>query len=330
MNFQKLKISFLFIIFSSGLVCLDSNELFEKVVDQQCNYLKMRSISKYQSCLSDAEFSFGLLNKNKFDAIQDKERKKIINSCNYLIRRDSKKLIECLNTELQAFSDLPENFQERILLKPRKNDGNSLPRESNLKNAQDVFERFNESVYMVIAGEQGSWGQGSAVAISRNLLLTNCHVVYAGKSKAKGIYLFHEKNSDNYFSAKIFASSVGQDKCILKSEKKLKPIPMRNDADEIKVGEQVLALGYPIAGDVEGLTGVIAPLSLSEGIVSAIREDLKLKTNMIQTTAYIINGSSGGALLDLNGNLVGITTQGIVGTSLNFAIRIDEFEKMIK
>ena len=51
---------------------------------------------------------------------------------------------------------------------------------------------------------------------------------------------------------------------------------------------------------------------------------------MIQTTAYIINGSSGGALLDLNGNLVGITTQGIVGTSLNFAIRIDEFEKMIK
>ena len=36
---------------------------------------------------------------------------------------------------------------------------------------------------------------------------------------------------------------------------------MRNDADEIKVGEQVLALGYPIAEDVEDLTGVVAPLS---------------------------------------------------------------------
>lgn len=329
MNWLRLKIFFCFISFASGLTGLNSSELFESVVDQQCNYLKMRGISKYQSCLSDTEIKFNSLNSNKFDSIEENERKKIINSCNYLIRRDIKKLIECLNNELQAFSDLPEDFQEKILLKPSKNN-NSLPSESNLKNAQDVFERFNESVYMVIAGEQGSWGQGSAVAISRNLLLTNCHVVYAGKTKAKGIYLFHEKNSDNYFSAKIFASSVGQDKCILKSEKKLKPIPMRNDADEIKVGEQVLALGYPIAEDVEDLTGVVAPLSLSEGIVSAIREDLKLKTNMIQTTAYIINGSSGGALLDLNGNLVGITTQGIVGTSLNFAIRIDEFEKMIK
>lgn len=330
MNWLRLKIFFCFISFASGLTGLNSTELLESVVDQQCNYLKMRGISKYQSCLSDTEIEFNSLNSNKFDSIEENERKKIINSCNYLIRRDIKKLIECLNNELQAFSDLPENFQEKILLKPSKKN-NSLPSESNLKNAQDVFERFNESVYMVIAGEQDNWGQGSAVAISRNLLLTNCHVIYFGKNKAKEILLFHEKNSDNYFSAKIFASSVSQDKCILKTEKKLKPIPMRSNADEIKVGEQVLALGYPKADNVGRLSGVTAPLSLSEGIVSAMREDLSLRTNMIQTTAYIINGSSGGALLDLNGNLVGITTLKIVGTSsLNFAIRIDEFKKMIK
>ena len=97
-----------------------------------------------------------------------------------------------MNNELQAFSDLPEDFQEKILLKPSKNN-NSLPSESNLKNAQDVFERFNESVYMVIAGEQGSWGQGSAVAISRNLLLTNCHVVYVAKQKLKEFIYFMKK-----------------------------------------------------------------------------------------------------------------------------------------
>ena len=144
MNWLRLKIFFCFISFASGLTGLNSSELFESVVDQQCNYLKMRGISKYQSCLSDTQIKFNSLNSNKFDSIEENERKKIINSCNYLIRRDIKKLIECLNNELQAFSDLPEDFQEKILLKPSKNN-NSLPSESNLKNAQDVFERFNDS-----------------------------------------------------------------------------------------------------------------------------------------------------------------------------------------
>ena len=329
MKFLKVKIYFLFIIFSSGLTSYDSKELFEEVINQQCNYLQIRSIARYQACFNDTEINFSSLNKNKFDAIKEKERKKITNSCSYLIRRDSKKLIDCLNSELQAFSDLPENFQEKILLKPARDKDKTFPSESNLKNAQNVFEKFNESVYMIIAGEKDNWGQGSAVAISEDLLLTNCHVVYLDNKRAKGIYLFHKKNSTKYFSAKIIRSSVSKDKCILKSEQRLKPIPLRKNANQIKVGEQVLALGYPMAQNIDGLSGEVAPLSLSEGIVSALRVDVSSNTQMIQTTAFIIGGSSGGALLDLNGNLIGITTSGIDGTSLNFAIRVDEFKKMM-
>ena len=48
----------------------------------------------------------------------------------------------------------------------------------------------------------------------------------------------------------------------------------------------------------------------------------------IQTDAFIINGCSGGALLDMKGNLIGITTSGFEGTQLNFAIAADEYKDL--
>ena len=50
--------------------------------------------------------------------------------------------------------------------------------------------------------------------------------------------------------------------------------------------------------------------------------------NVSFSDAFIINGSSGGALLDMKGNLIGVTTSGFEGTQLNFAIAADEYENL--
>ena len=85
-------------------------------------------------------------------------------------------------------------------------------------------------------------------------------------------------------------------------------------------------MGYPHAEELDFDSQYRAPLTLSKGIISAIRDQSKI--TQIQTDAFIIDGSSGGALLDMKGNLIGITTSGFEGTQLNFAIAADEFEAL--
>ena len=74
------------------------------------------------------------------------------------------------------------------------------------------------------------------------------------------------------------------------------------------VGEDVFAIGNP-----KGLEH-----TLSKGIISAYRE----QKSLLQTTAEITNGSSGGPLFNMNGEVVGITTAGIGEANLNFVVNI--------
>jgi hypothetical protein len=83
-------------------------------------------------------------------------------------------------------------------------------------------------------------------------------------------------------------------------------------ADKVEIGDKTIAIGSP-----KGLDW-----SLSVGIVSRIPSD---KSNLVQTSAPISAGSSGGGLFNTDGKLIGITTSAISdGQNLNFATRMDE------
>ena len=75
-----------------------------------------------------------------------------------------------------------------------------------------------------------------------------------------------------------------------------------------KIGEDVFAIGNP-----RGLES-----TLSNGIISAFREN----NNIIQTSTEITHGSSGGPLLNMKGEVIGITTAGLGEANLNFAVNI--------
>ena len=163
-----------------------------------------------------------------------------------------------------------------------------------------------------------------------NILFTNCHVVLDDRNQPYDVIALANDVLDDktWFEAVIFKTNPSSDRCMLKSIQKtdLQYIPIGRKTIDLKVGEQVLALGYPKAQDLNFDSQYRAPLTLSKGIISAIRDQSSI--TQIQTDAFIINGSSGGALLDMKGNLIGITTSGFEGTQLNFAIAADEYEEL--
>lgn len=172
----------------------------------------------------------------------------------------------------------------------------------------EIYQRNSKSVFLLQAETQGKEGGsgGSAVAISNHIILTNCHVT-------EGHNLFGIKLTDEWEIVDFVKGNKTADICAYKSNMVLSPINEVRNYETLQVGEKVYAIGSP-----EGLEN-----TLSEGIISALRLDGKVKK--IQFTAPMTHGSSGGALFDAQGRLIGITTE-FYGdrADLNFAVSIDE------
>ena len=175
-----------------------------------------------------------------------------------------------------------------------------------------LFKALSPSVYRVLVVSGEGTAQGSAVAISRSELLTNCHVLQG----AQKITLQQGKLERQ---VNVSRSKPEADRCVLSvSEANLTPVRGVRSYDSLEVGESLFTLGSP-----SGLE-----LSLANGLLSAKREDKGV--HLVQTTAPISPGSSGGGLFDAHGNLVGITTkvlvdEGHLNQALNFAIPADSF-----
>jgi hypothetical protein len=171
--------------------------------------------------------------------------------------------------------------------------------------AEEIFEKAAGAVYMVKADKS----IGSAVAVSESDLLTNCHVV-GDKTQ---VLLVRDRQE---LKATVVSMNINADRCVLRVETKLpKWVGVRPYSD-IKVGERAITIGTP-----QGLE-----LTVAEGIVSSKRSQNDSK--LIQTSAPISQGSSGGGLFDAQGELLGITTFYFkAGQNLNFAVAAEEFSR---
>jgi S1-C subfamily serine protease len=170
---------------------------------------------------------------------------------------------------------------------------------------REVFERASETVYVVRTGQK----QGSAVAISDRELVTNCHVLDSNVRAT----LERDGRKQN---ASLTSANPKADRCILTSDSPLPKWVRVRPYAEVKVGERAFSIGAP-----QGLEQTIA-----EGIVSAKR--VIDGERLLQTSAPISRGSSGGGLFDAQGQLMGVTTwMRKDAQNLNFAIAAEEFAK---
>jgi hypothetical protein len=178
-----------------------------------------------------------------------------------------------------------------------------LPVPSRALTPAQVFDKVKDAVVVVkTLDAQGKVrGQGSGVLLSSGRVATNCHVVEGGVSYRVG-------RGERLVSATLYVEDSDKDICLLDAKGiEGKPAQLGKAAD-LKVGDPVYAVGAP-----KGLE-----LSLSDGIVAQLRGT---PSPLIQTTAAISPGSSGGGLFDKEGRLVGLTTFYLEGgQSLNFAM----------
>ena len=154
-------------------------------------------------------------------------------------------------------------------------------------------------------------------------IVTNFHVIKEAFKNQQRLII--ELNNGEISEAIILGFSEDADIAVIQTinNPNLKPIKIKKNIDELRVGEQVIAIGNP-----QGLGK-----SFSMGIVSAINRQFKnVNGSFIQTDASINPGNSGGALIDRNGYLIGITnlieTTSGGSQGLNFAIPVDEVLKI--
>ena len=190
----------------------------------------------------------------------------------------------------------------------------------------EFFDRFfPPSVY-----QEKVPGLGSGVIIDAGgIVLTNSHVVRNADDIKVNL------PDGRHFDAKLLGDSPIYDLAVLKIEGDKLPTAVMGDSDSLVVGEWAIAIGNPFGYLIED-----SQPTVTAGVVSATRRDIKAEAtpsgmykNMIQTDAAINPGNSGGALVNADGQLIGINTfiftSGGGSIGLGFAIPINLAKRVL-
>ncbi len=175
----------------------------------------------------------------------------------------------------------------------------------------ELSELARDSVVYVAAVRGGvAFAFGSGFVIDPDgIIVTNYHVLEGADSA------FIKMDQERHDEVTVLAASAQWDLALIKVDAADMPaLSFGEGIDTVRVGEDVAAVGNP-----EGLEKTV-----SDGIVSAVRFDEDMGILLIQTTAPISKGSSGGPLLNMRGEVIGVNTFTYIrGQNLNFAVPVD-------
>ncbi len=186
----------------------------------------------------------------------------------------------------------------------------------------DAVRHVKPSVVRIDTYREGATkpGIGSGVILRHDgFILTNFHVI----RHAQVIRVFLP--SGQHYSATVWKSNAEHDLAIIHIDAKSLPVPRFGNSDRLELGQTAIAIGSPLRFS----------WSVTRGIISALGREVPAQgidyRNLIQTDAAINPGSSGGALVNSDGEVIGINTLVYTGTEtyqhaagLAFAIPIND------
>lgn len=193
-----------------------------------------------------------------------------------------------------SFADLVEKLQPSVVNISTSN----LPSEDNEAHDETLgIASPNPSIQKYFSPQNsGRTSLGSGFIIdAQGHILTNNHVI----ENAKEIWV--TLADDSQLEAKLIGADLKTDVALIKIDSKKPLVPVKlGDSDKIRAGDWIIAIGNPF-----GLGG-----SVTAGIVSAKSRDIEAGAydNFIQTDASINQGSSGGPMFDMNGEVIGVNT----------------------
>lgn len=164
---------------------------------------------------------------------------------------------------------------------------------------EDPFKDFFNGPRMQMIPEQRASGSGVIIS-GDGYIVTNNHVINEADEIAVTL-----SNKQTY-KAKLVGSDASSDIAVLKVEGKNLPYLLFGNSDDVKLGQWVLAVGYPLNLDVTVTAGIVSAKARSININA--RQSKTPIESFIQTDAAVNPGNSGGALINTAGQLIGINS----------------------
>ena len=258
--------------------------------------------------------------------------------------------------------------KERVTLlkSDKESDDSDSKEESTAKGSLDVSDIVEETMPSIVSittksveevqsyygmfGQYGAYspeqrevqGSGSGIIIGKNdtelLIATNYHVVDGAETLSVGFCdsTACEAKVKGYDSEKDLAVVAVSLDDIDSDTMNAISIATIGNSDNLKVGEQVVAIGNALGYGQSVTTGIVSAKNRqlnSDDTVGDYDSDSNSATNLIQTDAAINPGNSGGALLNMNGEVVGINSAKLASTEvegIGYAIAISDVTDTIE
>ena len=173
---------------------------------------------------------------------------------------------------------------------------------------QEIYQRLSPSVVTVIAEEKKELSIGTGVIMTTDgYILTNAHVI----SKAKSCHIV--LSNDVMLEVGLVGYDKQQDLAVLKTTEEVElPAAPFGNSGRAMVGDTVYAIGNPMGLELRG--------TMTEGMISAVGRKVNLDGNsmiMLQSTAALNAGNSGGPLINNYGQVIGINTMKMSNTDMD-------------
>ncbi len=213
---------------------------------------------------------------------------------------------------------------------PARKVSNGLPRNRNNGGMEDLFEQFfNQNFGPQIQPEQRASGSGVIIS-DDGYIITNNHVVSDGGDGVASEITVTLHNKKEY-KAKVIGRDPSSDLAVLKVDGTGFPFLLYGNSDNVKLGQWVLAIGYPLTLETTVTAGIVSAKGRNIGINS--RQSQTPIESFIQTDAAVNQGNSGGALITTDGQLVGINSAIYAPTGTyagySFAIPVNLVKKIV-
>ncbi len=201
------------------------------------------------------------------------------------------------------------------------------PADTDEMTAAQVYDMVNKSVVgITIYNKAGESAQASGVIYTKDgYVVTNDHI-YAEIPAAK--FIIYDYNGNEYNAEYVAGDSVSDLSLLKITNGKDFTVPDFGNSDEIVYGESVVAIGRP--------SDAKADSSITKGIISHTKRRMQTTSNyttrLIQTDSAINPGSSGGALVNMYGQIIGITSSKLAGVnydSMGFAIPTTTMKRVV-
>lgn len=182
------------------------------------------------------------------------------------------------------------------------------PVQTNIKRRSPFSDFFGEDFFNDFFGDRmqtlPQMASGSGVFISEDgYIVTNNHVVDGADEVTVTL------NNKKQYKAKVVATDPNSDLAVVKVDGNGFPYLLYGNSDEVRIGQWVLAVGYPLSLETTVTAGIISAKYRYLGINQRkSKPGSSVVESFLQTDAAVNQGNSGGALINTNGQLIGINS----------------------